>query len=107
MALLRSPLPRRLLGALAMPALAGLLLWLGPVAAQESRPVKPSSRPASRPSRAPDAGPISAARVAARVTASRARLAKSAGGRLVWKAIEAHGGLAWGAWMQKTARQKL
>lgn len=49
---------------------------------------------ASAPAGPPDAAPIDEAWVARRVEAARARLDASEGGRLVWRAIEAHGGLA-------------
>lgn len=53
--------------------------------------------PAAVPTGPPDAAPIDDAWVARRVEDARARLVESEGGRLVWSAIEAHGGL--GAWL--------
>lgn len=63
----------------------------GPASAASSAP---PSGPASAPSAlGPDAGPLSAPEVEARLADARRRLSGSEGGRLVWAAIEAHGGL--------------
>jgi hypothetical protein len=57
---------------------------------------EPQTQPASGPQSAPSVERPSTAEVDARVKASKTRLNESDGGRLVWKAIEAHGGLeAW------------
>jgi hypothetical protein len=61
-----------------------------------SPPRAPAATPEAAPPPTPaprDAGPIPADEVQARVAASSARLLDSDGGRLVWDAIEAHGGL--------------
>ena len=51
------------------------------------------------PATAPDAGPMAEAWVAERAAAAHARMQASAGGRLVAKAIAAHGGLE--AWLRR------
>lgn len=57
-------------------------------------PPPPAAEPrAAAPEGRPDAAPIPSAWVDARVEAARARLASSEAGRLLWDAIEAHGGL--------------
>ena len=76
-------------------AALGAMLVLGcgtPSSEAPSTTPTAEATPESTASR--DAGPIARDQVDARVAESSARMLESDGGRLVWDAIEAHGGLA-------------
>jgi hypothetical protein len=95
--------PRFALPALVLAALVGCPRGPSPAPGPASTPERASARPASVPASAPadalspDAAPLPAPEVEARRADARRRLADSEGGRLVWAAIEAHGGL--GPWL--------
>ncbi|MEM1417759.1 MAG: hypothetical protein AAGH15_22865 [Myxococcota bacterium] len=85
------------------PLALSLLMACGPGAAPEAppapSPAAPEAPAESESVESEGPGPIPASWVAERVAAAEARLGTSPGGRLVLRAVEAHGGLA--AWLAK------
>ncbi|HBQ10870.1 MAG TPA: hypothetical protein DEF51_06680 [Myxococcales bacterium] len=79
-------------------ALTALLLLSACDAASPEAAPEPTSAPEADEG-PPDAAPIESSWVEERVEDSRARMESSDAGRVLWSAIEAHGGL--GAWLSK------